>query len=463
MAVHKVPQDVEADDKFLGPLSFKQFVFFGITLTLGYVLFLSLTKDMWPLMIVVLPFFLAFGALAVPWSKDQPTEIWLASRIRFFLVPRRRIWNQSGIKNLVTITVPRREVHIYSDGLSQDQVRNRLSALASVIDSRGWAVKNVMATAGGPTVPMPAQIPQSDRLVSLSDAPIGGTQPVSDDADDPMDEQQSPLAQQFNNLIDQSTEKHRQETLAKIQEARLRHNVQGQPSPMSMLPPVMAQSPKIDVSGPNQPEQATLAKIQEARQRHTIKEEPGPTLPNVSNNAPAISSPGYAPAKDAWFLKQQPTKDPALASFQDTAVVQPGASGVPAIPTTSTTPPVAKEDEDKLLEHVKEKKRKEREQRSRSHEKVLKPLAEIEEEERQKAIEEANARAEAEARAREQAQSQPAPTGPQDSSQPAVYQPPNDPVILKLASNDDLNVETIARQAQKDKLDEGDEVVISLR
>jgi hypothetical protein len=32
MAVHKVPQDVEADDKFLGPLSFKQFLFLAVLL-----------------------------------------------------------------------------------------------------------------------------------------------------------------------------------------------------------------------------------------------------------------------------------------------------------------------------------------------------------------------------------------------------------------------------------------------
>jgi hypothetical protein len=69
------------------------------------------TKGIWPVAIVFLPFFIFFTALAFPWSKDQPTEIWLASRIRFFLVPHKRIWNQTGMKDLVTITVPKREVH----------------------------------------------------------------------------------------------------------------------------------------------------------------------------------------------------------------------------------------------------------------------------------------------------------------------------------------------------------------
>lgn len=39
---------------------------------------------------------------------------------------------------------------------------------------------------------------------------------------------------------------------------------------------------------------------------------------------------------------------------------------------------------------------------------------------------------------------------------------PVDPAIIKLANNDDLNVETLARQAKKDKPDDG-EVVITLR
>ncbi|HMT56349.1 MAG TPA: hypothetical protein PKD20_05765, partial [Candidatus Saccharibacteria bacterium] len=305
-------------------------------------------------------------------------------------------------------------------------------------------------------------IPQSDRLVAVTGTQGAGAQSQADD-DDLMDEQKSPLAQQFNSLIDQSTEKHHQETLAKIQEARLRHNVQGQPGQMTTLPPVMGRPIAEDPNVNSQSKEATLSKIQEARQRHNLKDESGPALPKVTSDAPSMSHPGYAPSKDAWFLKQQPAQDPALASFQNTATVQPGATSVPAIPVSSATLPVAKEDEDKLLEHVKEKKRQEREQRSRSHEKVLKPLAEIEEEERQKALDTAKAEAEAEALARKKAQDQLESSTTEEIPQTPVYQPPSDPVILNLASNDDLNVETIARQAQKDKLDEGDEVVISLR
>src|SRR3989337_24340 len=107
MATYKVIQDVEADDKLLGPLSLKQFIFAGIGATSLYLTFFLLSKGFWPAIIIFLPLILASGLLAFPWGRDQPTEIWLAARIRFLLQPRKRVWNQSGIKELVTITVPK--------------------------------------------------------------------------------------------------------------------------------------------------------------------------------------------------------------------------------------------------------------------------------------------------------------------------------------------------------------------
>ena len=50
---------------------------------------------------------------------------------------------------------------------------------------------------------------------------------------------------------------------------------------------------------------------------------------------------------------------------------------------------------------------------------------------------------------------------PQQSQQPQVTQAP-DPAILELASNNDLNVATLAREANKHKEELQNEVVISL-
>ena len=91
MAVYKVPQDVEAVDKFLGPLSFIQFLFAGGMLVFGWISWSILTSSAALLSIIFIIPTLICAILAFPWSREQPTEIWLGSRIRFFFRPRRRI------------------------------------------------------------------------------------------------------------------------------------------------------------------------------------------------------------------------------------------------------------------------------------------------------------------------------------------------------------------------------------
>src|SRR5690606_31729392 len=74
---------------------------------------------------------------------DQPSEIWLLAKIRFFLKPRLRLWDQSGQSDLVNITAPKKEEEHLTDGLDQTQVTSRLQALANTLDTRGWALKGV--------------------------------------------------------------------------------------------------------------------------------------------------------------------------------------------------------------------------------------------------------------------------------------------------------------------------------
>ena len=65
MAQYKVPQDVEADDKLLGPFSFRQFVYLlvvGGCIALAIGLF-----QIFPLLAIIpLPFIILFAALALP-------------------------------------------------------------------------------------------------------------------------------------------------------------------------------------------------------------------------------------------------------------------------------------------------------------------------------------------------------------------------------------------------------------
>src|SRR6202167_364448 len=96
MATYKVIQDIEAEDKLVGPLTLRQFIYAGIAALSGYLGFLTASKGAPFMLGVFAPITFVCGFFAFPWGKDQPTEVWALAKIRFFLKPRRRIWDQTG-------------------------------------------------------------------------------------------------------------------------------------------------------------------------------------------------------------------------------------------------------------------------------------------------------------------------------------------------------------------------------
>src|SRR6185436_5119251 len=141
MATYKVLQDIEAEDKLLGPLTLKQFIFAAVACILLFIQFKIVTTG-GPAAIkavFLIVFFvptLVFGFMAAPIGREQPNEIWLLARLRFMFKPRKRIWDQNGINDLVTITAPKKIERHLTNGLSQNEVESRLEALANTLDSR---------------------------------------------------------------------------------------------------------------------------------------------------------------------------------------------------------------------------------------------------------------------------------------------------------------------------------------
>lgn len=141
---YKVPQDVEAEDKLLGPFSFRQFIYLIIVALAGLGAF-ALFQLFPPLVIIPVPIILFFGALALPIRKDQPMEIYLAAVLSFYLKPRKRLWQPDGVEHLIEITAPKVAEPTRTKGLSQDEAVRRLSYLSDVVDTGGWAIKNAVS------------------------------------------------------------------------------------------------------------------------------------------------------------------------------------------------------------------------------------------------------------------------------------------------------------------------------
>jgi PrgI family protein len=384
MASYKVIQDIEAEDKLIGPLTFRQFVYAGAAALCGYLSFLVITKHAGFLAVIFLPVGAASAFFAWPFAGDQPTEVWALAKIRFFVKPRRRIWNQSGVKELVTITAPKKIERAYTNGLSPNEVQSRLRVLADTIDSRGWAIKNVNVNMYG-RHSLIMDDSDSDRLINLNSMPQAVPSIDIRASDDMLDEQNNPIAQQFDNMIAASTKAHRQQIIDRLRQSAA----------------------------------LTQAQQQEAaRASAAARQNPaGARSAAIPGKAPAQPKP---PASNYWFMN--PPMQPGLSSPQDAVtfnaqVVAPSTSAT-SLPTQPANPTA---DEEALLLQLASQQSDDTSAYSHLH--TIQPLS-----------------------AQQQAMSGRNPAA-QTASQQVTQRA--DAAILDLARNDDLNVATIAREAHK--------------
>lgn len=218
MATHKVPQDVEADDKLVGFLSLKQFIFTVLGLGFGYLAFFFSTKIQVLTGIIWLPPTIVCLVLGLYQRKDQPVEVYLASALRFYLKPHKRKWNQEGYEERVVITAPPKIEKHYTKDFDSEEATSRLGNLSRMMDSRGWASKMVTDWQN----PQFATAAASDRLVQPADLsqqtginPQAYMQPV-----DVMDETSSVVAKDFDEKVPQTHANAIQHGLATLQQAR---------------------------------------------------------------------------------------------------------------------------------------------------------------------------------------------------------------------------------------------------
>lgn len=225
MAVYKVIQDIEAEDKLLGPLTLKGFIY---ALIAGVLVFIevrlaiagSLGPIRWPIMFVLIFPIGLFGVLASPLGREQPTEVWLLSHLIFFLKPRKRIWNQSGQNQLVTITAPKKIERQLTKGFSQVEVKSRLQALANTLDSHGWAIKNVNVNLDANPTYFQRTSNESDRLVGPSGIAQPGAVIDIHAKDDILDEVSNPRAHHVEQLMEQADANRRKSIMDTVNAVR---------------------------------------------------------------------------------------------------------------------------------------------------------------------------------------------------------------------------------------------------
>jgi hypothetical protein len=329
MATYKLIQDIEAEDHILGPLTLRQFIFGLLGAFAWYICFILFVKHVYFLLILFLPPALFCTFFAIPFGRDQPTEIWALAKLRFWFKPRKRLWDQSGVKELVTITVPKKVERVLTNGLSQTEVQSRLSALANTLDSRGWAVKNA-ALGGTYAQPNPLLTADSDRLIDINNIPNEVPSYDVRASDDILDETSNPVARQFDTMITRSSQQHRQhlvDEMNQVQTAQPAAQQRTTPAadywfmsqsavPANNMPQQVAVPGELPAAAPVQPAQtddaALTAQLRAQADSQNISNSHLRTLQPLGSQPPAapaaVTPPPAAPAMTA-------PADPAILSL----------------------------------------------------------------------------------------------------------------------------------------------------
>lgn len=203
MASYKVAQDVEADDKLLGPFSFRQFIYL-IIVAMGLFMAYTLFRLLPPLAILPLPIVAFFGVLALPLRRDQPMETYVAAIVSFYLKPRKRLWEPDGIESLVEITVPKTIEDKRTKSLSENEAEERLSYLADLVDTRGWSIRNVSAP---------------DPIMATNTSMVGDVYNDAVGAEDMLDDK-GYAARSFESMINAADTQRRQAMINQLHQAQ---------------------------------------------------------------------------------------------------------------------------------------------------------------------------------------------------------------------------------------------------
>ncbi|MDD3480920.1 MAG: PrgI family protein [Patescibacteria group bacterium] len=141
---YKVPQNVDIEDKVIGPLTIRQFIILlvaaGILMILNQILVEYLRIFFFVAVIII-----GGGALALAFAKygDQNAEVFLLSAWKTFINPQARVWRKEEEKE--EKEPQQKEIKKDSETPEDKRVgiteaRSNLEKLAEVVDSGGFSV-----------------------------------------------------------------------------------------------------------------------------------------------------------------------------------------------------------------------------------------------------------------------------------------------------------------------------------
>lgn len=135
MGQYKIPQNVETEDKILGPLSIKQFIYVIVALLWAFLMWSIFKSYIIIAVVLALPVTGFFLLLGFGQREGVPFEDYVVAFIRFLIVPRKRIWIKDDSKEVIVKDTKKPEDLLKPKEKSYSS--GQLKQLASIIDTRG--------------------------------------------------------------------------------------------------------------------------------------------------------------------------------------------------------------------------------------------------------------------------------------------------------------------------------------
>ena len=282
MAQYKVPQDVEADDKLLGPFNFRQFIYLLIVAAL--IALAWAIGQIFPLF-AILPIIPALFLLilALPLRKDQPMETYIAALISFYTKPNKRYWFPGQRESTIQITVPKTVEKVLTRDITEEEAGRRLSFLANVVDSEGMSIKEGLSA--------PADSPIRDEFIA--------------EAESTPDIFENYHSEQLSTDLTSEADRHRAEVVEQMRAAIAANNpLDGTPEPATEEQPA---TPKFNTANLTQPTPPAPSPVV---QPDVPVEPTTPTLQEQPSPAPQVDA-----AKHARLVELSKNNDLSIATI----------------------------------------------------------------------------------------------------------------------------------------------------
>lgn len=131
----KVPQNIDMEDKIVGPLTLIQFLYILGGGVIDYLLYMALGSSSFIFWLFAIPIALVALALAFLKIQDQPLLYFIKAGLIYLQNPKKRIWQRQGIQpTIIKDTV--KKVVIAPPPPKRHIEKSELEKLAQTLDTQ---------------------------------------------------------------------------------------------------------------------------------------------------------------------------------------------------------------------------------------------------------------------------------------------------------------------------------------